>query len=810
MSTTLSFGSWLKQQRRRLDLTQEKFAQRVACSLSTLRKIEADDLLPSKELARSIAEALALPDAQQEAFIAFARGTRTALQPIPATIAQMPVLPLPTSSSSQVAPKPAPATPPNPPVSTNSVPPPTTTHRYRLPIPLTSLIGRQVEIMTAQQLLRQPGVRLLTLSGPPGTGKTRLALALAEAERDEFKDGVCFVALAAVNDPMLVVDALLRALGLASNPKADPLMMLKEFVCEKELLLVLDNFEQVVDASDLLVELLQEAAGLKILVTSRSLLNIYGEHELFVSPLPLPDLQHLPPLDELALYPAVALFVQRAQAVLPSFRLSAENARSVAQICQRLDGLPLAIEMAAARCKLYSPQLILEQLRQRLSTLGSGLRNLSPRQQTLHNAIEWSYNLLSANEQRMLNLVSVFVDGFTLEAANALLVQESAEAELWALAEKSLLRHERTTQDEARFSLLETIRTFADEKLKTAQGWSEAKERHALYYKNLAQQSIPFLMGSSRQMEWLQRLEPEQNNFRAALEWTIAEGSANLAMELADSLFLFWNMRGYTQEGQRWLESVISLNEDESIVRARIFNRMGTFAWHRGNLETAQQFQAQALAIQERIGDQPGISRSLQNLAIIAGMQSDYATTVQLLNRCLTIERTLGNLNAIKVIIQNLAIATERLGDNTRAEALFRESLQIRTEQNDQVGMAHVLNGLGNLLRKQGRLAEAYTAMRQALEIRRVTSNQREIALSLMAIAHVAVAMEESATSLRLYAVAQRINEELKIALTPDARQEDDRLVQQLRLRFGNEYEAQWQAARTLSTNDAIILALQS
>ncbi|MFN8446896.1 MAG: tetratricopeptide repeat protein [Caldilineaceae bacterium] len=294
------------------------------------------------------------------------------------------------------------------------------------------------------------------------------------------------------------------------------------------------------------------------------------------------------------------------------------------------------------------------------------------------------------------------------------------------------------------------------------------------------------------------------------MEWAIAERRAGIAMELADSLFIFWTTRGYSQEGQRWLEQVISLREGENTLRARIFNRMRTFAWQRGDLEAARQYQEKALAIQERIDDQVGISRLLQNLAIIAGMQGNYATTAQLLNRCLVVERTLNNPNAIKVVIQNLAIATERLGDTERAEALFRESLQIRSEQKDQVGMAHVLNGLANLLRKQGRLREASAALRQSLEIRRTIGNQREIALSLTFVAQLAVAKEQATAALRLYAVAQRINQENKINSTPEARQEEELLVQRLRTRLGAEFETQWHAACTLPTDEAIQLALDN
>lgn len=386
MTDTLTFGPWLKQRRRQLALTQTTVAQRAACSLSTLRKLEAGDLLPSTELARALAGVLGIATAQEAAFIAFARDEqRTAL---PGAFLDQPIQPLPLPPLA-VPPAIVPSSPPSVGRSASSAAPPA-----RLPTPMTSLVGRDAAIATGCALLRDPAVRLLTLTGAPGTGKTRLGLALAAALQGSFRDGVYFVPLAALSTPGLLAESLLSALGVMANSQLPALAVLQTFLADKELLLLLDNFEQLVAAGPLLVALLQHAPGLKLLVTSRILLRVYGEHEYVVPPLAVPDPAVAPTVAMVVAYPAVELFVQRAQAVQADFAVTPTSVAAVAQICAMLDGLPLAIEMAAARCKLYPLPILLKQLQQRLAVLTSHARNLPPRQQTLRAAIDWSYQLL--------------------------------------------------------------------------------------------------------------------------------------------------------------------------------------------------------------------------------------------------------------------------------------------------------------------------------------------------------------------------------------------------------------------------------
>ncbi|MDQ3249783.1 MAG: helix-turn-helix domain-containing protein, partial [Chloroflexota bacterium] len=397
MEDLAAFADWLKRRRRALDLTQSELAAAANCSPVSVKKMEAGDLKPSRQLAELLAVALHIPAAEGAAFVDFARGTVARFQ-------LQPILPQASLVAAPVA--------------------PASLSQAKLPAQLTAVIGRERETIAAVQLLRQPPVRLITLTGPPGTGKTRLSLEIGQALQEEWKDGVYFVPLAPVSQASLVPAAIAQALGIVEERDKPLLISIQTFLHAKTLLLVLDNFEQVSAAAGLVGELLVAAQGLKVLVSSREPLRIYGEHEFPVPPLSLPDVNRLPPLEALILYPAIKLFVERAQAVRPTFQLTSDNAEAVARVCAWLDGLPLAIEMAAAQTKWMTPQKVLTQISGRLTALAGGLRDLSPRQQTLRGAIDWSYNLLDPEECHLFNHLSVFVDGCTIEAVAAVVEDE--------------------------------------------------------------------------------------------------------------------------------------------------------------------------------------------------------------------------------------------------------------------------------------------------------------------------------------------------------------------------------------------------
>src|SRR6266571_7626136 len=439
---------------------------------------------------------------------------------------------------------------------------------HTLPAQLTPLIGREQEIALACTLLRRPEVRLLTLTGTGGTGKTRLGLQVAAELSDLFTDGVYFVNLAPLSDPTLVVSSITQTLGLREVAGQPLLEHLKRELQQKQLLLVLDNFEQVVSAALQVADLLAASPKLKVIVTSREVLHVRGEQEFPVPPMAVPDPAHLPDMVALAQYEALALFIQRAQAVKPDFQVTPANARDIAEICVQLDGLPLAIELAAARIKLLPPKALLARLSERLAVLTSGPHDAPARQQTLRNTIAWSYNLLEAQEQRLFRRLSVFVGGCTLEAIEAVYTALETSTSTMstldsvaALIDKSILQQTEQEGVQPRLVMLETIREYGLEAL-TASGEMEViRQAHALYYVTLAEKAEPEL-GGQQQAEWLERLEREHENLRAAMQWSLEAGedghSREMALQLGGALRRFWIVHGHWSEGRNFLERALA------------------------------------------------------------------------------------------------------------------------------------------------------------------------------------------------------------------------------------------------------------
>src|SRR5215204_5645368 len=451
-----------------------------------------------------------------------------------------------------------------------------------LPLQHTPLIGREREVEEVCARLRSPGVRILTLTGPGGAGKTRVGLQAAAELLMEFEDGIFFVALAAIADPALVASTIARTLGLTESSTQPPEQLLKGYLHDRQTLLVLDNFEQVLESAPLLDELLSAAPNLKILATSRTPLRLYGEHEFPVPPLSLPDPGSLPPVEHLTRYGAVRLFVERARAVKPDFSLTEENAPAVVEICARLDGLPLAIELAAARTKLLPPRAMLDRLGDRLKLLTGGARNLPQRQRTLRSAIEWSYELLDAGEMTLFSRLAVFSGGCTLEAMEAIC---DAESELpmdilegtSSLMDKSLLRQEEGAEGEPRFVMLETIHEYGRERLNKSGEAEEIRRLHAEYFLALAELGESKLRGPE-EAKWLECLEIEHDNMRDALSRALDAEEAELALRLAGALWRFWWMRGYYDEGRRWLEAALAKDGRASAARAKALEAVGWLA----------------------------------------------------------------------------------------------------------------------------------------------------------------------------------------------------------------------------------------
>ncbi len=486
-----------------------------------------------------------------------------------------------------------------------------------LPVQATSFFGRDAEIAEVSELLKT--IRLLTLTGPGGTGKTRLSLQVAANVADRYPDGVFFVALGAIGAVDLVAPTIAGEIGMSDRGGTQPMERLVAYLRDRRLLLVLDNFEQIADAAPVVAELLTEAPGISVLVTSRSPLHVYGEHEYPVPPLAVPDPTRLPPLAALSQYESVALFVDRARAALPTFTVTDENAPAVAEICVRLDGLPLAIELAAARIKLLSPQQMLDRLGQRLTLLAGGSRDLPARQQTLRGAIEWSYDLLDEGDRRVFAALSTFVGGATFDAIEAVCAEPDVDVFdcLGSLVDKSLVRRTEDAAGEPRFGMLDTIREYAAERLSDEAPRRESlRARHAAWYLDLAERSAEPIMGPDKRA-WLDRLEVEHGNLRAAHAWFVERGEAEPAMRLVASLWRFWQMRGYLAEGLERVKAAIALPaaEDHPETLARALDAAGGIAYWMGDGPVASTYYERELEIQRRLGNRTGEAWTLYSLA---------------------------------------------------------------------------------------------------------------------------------------------------------------------------------------------------
>ena len=569
---------------------------------------------------------------------------------------------------------------------------------HNLPVQLTQLIGREQESAQAVALLRRPEVRLLTLTGPGGVGKTRLALQVATDLLEDFADGVSFVSLASIREPDLVLPALAQTFELKETPGWLPLEHLKAFLHDKHLLLLLDNFEQVHTAAPLLVELLQACPELKLLVTSRLRLRVSGEYVFPVHPLAVPDPKQLAEDERLLEYAAVALFLQRAQAIKPDFLLTAGNARTIAEICLHLDGLPLALELAAARIRLLSPQALLARLSHRLQVLTGGVQDAPVRQQTLRNTLAWSYGLLTAQEQRLFRWLSVFVGGCTLEAAEAVCQSPQEDGEhsssvlegIASLLDKSLVQQTERDGEAPRLVLLETLREFGLECLEQDEELEAPREAHARFYLELAEAAGTELDGP-KQAIWLERLEQEHSNLRAALEWGLEETEEQvterreLALRLSVALEPFWVQHGHYREARSFLERVLASSEGESIsLRARALWAAADLAIMRGDLAQTMLLGRQSLSLYRELEDVRGMATCLLTLGRFAWRTGKTTEAIAFSEEGVQLLRQIGGPGEVATALFFLALPISMHGEYSRGQAIFEEALLLfRTAGNE-------------------------------------------------------------------------------------------------------------------------------
>ncbi|MCC6187590.1 MAG: tetratricopeptide repeat protein [Anaerolineales bacterium] len=743
VETRVGFGAWLRRSRKALDLTQAELAGAAGCSAITLRKIEAEERRPSEQLARRLAECLGVSLAQLGAFLRFARG-----DPWAGPAGSAP----PALAGGQAAPL-----------------------AGRWPAPLTSLVGREADVAAVVRLLSSPGTRLLTLVGPPGVGKTRLSLQVAAGLVGSplFGDGGGFVSLALLTDPGLVAPAMAQALGLRDAGHRPLLDQLKQALQARRALLVLDNFEQVTEAATALPDLLSACPGLKLLASSRERLGVYGEWIYEVRPLATPDPGHLPPLETLREYGAIALFVERAHAAQPAFTLTAGNAAQVAALCAHVDGLPLALELLAAQLS----SLPLAELLARLSgpeagqfaLRSDGLRGLPDRHRRMLDAIGWSYDRLSPGEQRLLARLGVFAGGFDLAAAGAI-CGEPAEggpalagtvaASVAALCTRHLVDGQAGLGDNQRFDLLEAIRLYALERL-AMQGEAERlRQRHLAYFARLAASAAPHLLGPDQAL-WLNRLEHDHANLRAALGYALAEAQPTLALQMAVDLWRFWHVHAHLAEGRAWLEQALAAAKASAppALRASGLNAAAALAGSRHQFDVARSYFEESLALRRALGDQRGIQSSLNNLGLCARNQGDYAAAQDLLHESLALARALGDTSSEARCLNNLGLVALSLADHQGARGCIEAGLALHRQLGNSHAMASSLLGLGEALARLEAVAEAASAFRESLVLHRQSGDWIGLAASLDGLAWAAGRQGQVERAGRLMGAAERLRD---------------------------------------------------
>jgi len=746
------FGEWLRERRRQLDLTQANLARHVGCSTIAIRKMEASQRTPSRQIAERLADCLGIPVDERAAFIEFARGLQQ-------HVADTPL-----------------------------VAPPIAHRLHNLPVPLTRLLGREQDVGQIRRWLIDKDWRLVTLIGPPGIGKTRLSIQVATELHSYFVDGVYFVSLASVVDPHRVIDVIAQTLNITEVPHQPIFTRLVEVLCGKKLLLVLDNVEHLLPAVPQVAALLTACRLVKVLSTSRAALRVRGEQLFPVAPLSLTDPSCPLETQTIVQSPAITLFVERTQAVVPSFTLTRENAPTVAAICARLDGVPLAIELVAARARTLSLNTLLARLGQRLDLLTHGPCDLPPRHQTLRSALEWSYKLFTPTERFLFEQLGVFLRTYSLEAAEIICGEQNLQLDnltvrpslspsivdrLAALVDHSMLHQVESSDGEQRFMMLEIVREYALERLEARGTLPMLRERHARYYAGLAETASSELLGG-RQEQWLARLAIEHDHFRAALSWAINTGCVELSVRLGAALWNFWYTRCYISEGRRWLKDVLRIyhlsgtNQGSWSSRQlmiQVFLGAGILARVQGDSAEACQLYQQGLDMAQQLGDQPVIATALYNLAVAMYDQGQIEEGVVYLEQCIQIQRALSDTAGLATSLNGLGNVL-LIEDPVRAVALFEESLTLQRGLCNMRGVAFTLHSLGVAALQQDNYAAAQRYFHEGLEHFQQLDDTIGIADCFSGLAACAGGQGQAGQAAQFWTTAEDLREKIGVRLS--------------------------------------------
>jgi predicted ATPase len=678
-----------------------------------------------------------------------------------------------------------------------------------LPVQLTSFVGRETEIAAVDELLDR--ARLVTLTGPGGTGKTRLALQVAAERLARHGDGAFFVELAAVSDPALVASAVATALHLREGADRPIAEVVGDWLRERDLLLVLDNFEHVLDAAPFVTSLLGAAPRLRVVATSRAPLRVHGEHEYPVPPLRIPDARHLPSLGQLSQFEGVGLFIERAQAVRPDFSVTEGSAPAIAEIVARLDGLPLAIELAAAKCRLLGPEAILGRLGSRLAFLGGGARDLPARQQTLREAIDWSYRLLDPVDQARLRRLGVFMGGFTPPAAAAVVMLDdpatAAEEAVGGLAEQSLLRREEGEAGEPRFSMLETIREFALERLVAAGEEDAQRRRHAVYFLGRAEELEPTLLESSESGDAIGR---DHDNYRAALAWAIAAGEAEVGLRLGYALWRFWQQRGFFREGRQWFDRLLAVPgaAEPTAARAKGLTGAAGIAYWQNDYAAAIAWYAEAEAIVRSLDDKVWLADAIYNSGTTAALVGDMPTVIAKIEEGTAIGRELGDDAILSQFLQAAGYMAFMGDDLATARSALEEGLQVAERGTDRMALGVAHHTVGQVARLQSRYDDAAAHYRAAIEIWAGFGDATQLTEPLQGLAAVMILTGRPEVGVRWLGANAAIRERLGGGPPPEWLRLGDPLAAARDALDAETYERAWQAGLALSTEDAIAEAI--